>query len=214
MKNYYNIIETLVGILCADDGKVKILLKKKHTEPYKGHWILPGGILENSETLEQNVSKVIFSSTGIRNMEAVQCHTFSTLNRDPDERIIASCFISFTTKEMSELYFTDGEYSWFDLKKLPKLGYDHNEILRVVYKKVRRSIIKGDMVYKFFPSDFTIPELQKFFEGVLEKSLDRRNFRKKLIMQDVIEETGFKTMGSTGRPGNLYRFKEKWRGDF
>ena len=218
MKNYYNIIETLVGILCVDKGKLKVLLKIKQTDPYKGYWILPGGILENNETLQTNVTNVIFNSTHIKNMYFKECHVFSDLNRDPDDRILAASFIALTTKEIVAMNEVSGEseLKWFELNALPKMGYDHNAILNKINSEVRNSILSNhsDVILKLFPNDFTIPELQKCYENVLGKQLDRRNFRKKLILQDIIVDTGFKTSGGAGRPGTLYRFNSKNRSDF
>lgn len=211
MKSYYNIIETLVGILCVDKGVLKVLLKKKQNTPYKGYWILPGGFLTNEETLEENVTKVIETSTNIKGIPFEQCHLFSHLNRDSEDRILASTFLAFTTKELAVTKISNIEYGWFDLNKLPKLGYDHNIILQKISDVVRANVKNNTngTIYKLFPNDFTIPELQVFFEYLLNKKLDRRNFRKKLILQDIIEDTGFKTLGSAGRPGKLYRFKQK-----
>jgi len=124
---------------------------------------------------------------------------------------LASTFLAFTTKELAVTKISNVEYGWFDLNKLPKLGYDHNIILQKISDVVRANVKNNTngTIYKLFPNDFTIPELQVFFEYLLNKKLDRRNFRKKLILQDIIEDTGFKTLGSAGRPGKLYRFKQK-----
>lgn len=211
MKSYYNIIETLVGILCVDKGVLKVLLKKKQNTPYKGYWILPGGFLTNSETLEENVANIIETSTNIKNIPFEQCHLFSHLNRDSEDRILAATFLAFTTKEVANIKISNAEYAWFDLNKLPKLGYDHNIILQRISEVVELRVKNNTYgtTYKLFPNDFTIPELQSFFENLLHKKLDRRNFRKKLILQDIIEDTGFKSSGSAGRPGKLYKFKQK-----
>lgn len=208
MKNYYNIVETLVSIVCVDDGKFKILLKKKQTQPYKGYWILPGSILQNNETLEKSAEDIIYNCIGIRKINNKQYYIFSNLNRSLEERILAVLFVAFTTKELSQKYITGSEYSWFDLKELPKLGYDHNDILKVFSKKITDEILRGDIIYNLFPSDFTISEIHKFYENISGKSLDKRNFRKRLFNKDLIEETGFKNKSINGRPSNLYRFKE------
>lgn len=211
MKSYYNIIETLVGILCVDKGTLKVLLKKKQNTPYKGYWILPGGFLTNEETLEENVSEVIEASTHIKSMPFEQCHLFSQLNRDSEDRILAASFLAFTTKEVVKIKNSNVEYGWFALNKLPKLGYDHNIILQKMSDVVTGNIKNNTngTTYKLFPNDFTIPELQMFFETLFNKKLDRRNFRKKLILQNIIEDTGFKNSGNAGRPGKLYKFKRE-----
>ena len=91
-KSYYNIIEVLTGIYTVDDGVIKILLKKKKTNPYEGAWILPGNILSNEETFETVARTTAYDNAGIIANKMWQCHVFSQLNRDPDERIIASVY--------------------------------------------------------------------------------------------------------------------------
>lgn len=70
------------------------------------------------------------------------------------------------------------EYAWFEVDQLPKLGYDHEKVLQKTLKEVKKILLEKDILFYLFPSDFTIPELHRMYEQVLDKKIDRRNFRK------------------------------------
>ena len=215
MENYYNILETIVLIYAADEGKLKIYLKKKQDEPYKGYWILPCAPLDNQTTLEENAHKIYENMTNLNETVMFQNKIFSNLDRNPNNRIIGVSFVAITDKDLTDMKKVDNDKAWFAVEELPKLGFDHAEIIEKVSKEVKKQIVSNynDMFLSFFPSDFTLPELQNFYENVLGKPIDRRNFHKKFVNQELVIVTGFKTSKGSGRPGTLYRFNiDKMKG--
>ena len=209
-----NKVEILSNIFTADKGSIKVLLLKKETEPYKGYWFLPRDILKNAENVTECACRIFQNFVGIRDIEFKENAVFSDTNRIPDERVIGiSCIglidsITFSLKEEE----SGIEYNWFDISSLPKMIYDHSKIAAKAISDLQAVLRKLEMVKKLFPSDFTLPELQKIYEQVLNTELDRRNFRKKLISLDVLEPTGDNNIGESGRPAKLYRFKEELGG--
>ena len=205
-KTYYNVVETLVCICTVNEGKIKIYLKRKNKDPYKGYWILPGDILSNNETLEEKAKNVVLETTSLLNIKLIQSHIFSNINRDPEERIIAATYIAITLQDVVKNNNEMNETQWFDIDELPKMGYDHDEIITTNMNMLKRQIINNEegILLKLFPRDFTLPELQNLFETVTGKELDRRNFRKKIITQNYVIDTGEKHSHGTGRPGKLY----------
>jgi 8-oxo-dGTP diphosphatase len=211
-KEYSNIVETLISIFTIDKGKLKVLLLRKKTEPYKGYWTLPGGFLTDTETLEDNISDVVFDKCGIPNLFIEQAHVFSEINRNPDERIIACSFIGLIDSKSIEIKREERsniESSWFTIDAIPKMGYDHEIIIENAIEHLRKKIVNSNVLKSLFPSDFTLPELQRVYEQILGQELDRRNFRKKFINLGLIEDTGYKNEGANGRPAKLYQFKEE-----
>ena len=203
--------ETLVGIFTIDKSKIKILLLHKKNDPYKGYWVLPGNILNNKETLEDNVSSFVTDKLGLPSLYIEQCHTFSSLDRSNDERILATSYIGLIdniTLYLKKETRDNIELEWFDINEIPKLGYDHEMIIENLIKYLKKRIIDSNILKILFPSDFTLPELQRVYEEILNIKIDRRNFRKKLINLGYIEYTGDINEGYTGRPAKLYRFKE------
>ena len=209
MKNGF-IIETLIGIFTIEHGEIKILLNRRKTEPYKGYWTLIGKDLNVNETLENNVSDVVIEEAGLSNISIEQCHTFSSLDRSLDERKIAVSFIGLIDSKTIELKSieNDNELNWFSIDDIPKTGYDHDNIINYMINYVKKKLVNTSTLKILFPSDFTLPELQRIYEQILDKTLDRRNFRKKFITMGLIEDTGYTNTGYNGRPAKLYCFKD------
>lgn len=211
-RTYNNYLETLISIFTIDKGDLKVLLLRKKTEPYKGYWILPGNALKNDETLEDNVTDAVLDKTGLLSVYIEQCYTFSNIDRDPDGRVIATSFIGLVDSKSVEIKREERpeyETAWFSVSELPKLGYDHETILARNVEYLKKKIVNSNILKSLFPSDFTLPELQHVYEQILGKELDRRNFRKKFIGLDLIEDTMEKNTGFNGRPAKLYRFKDE-----
>lgn len=211
MKDLVNYNETLISIFSVFDGELKVLLLRKKTEPYKGYWILPGNLLRCDETIENNITDAVYDLTGLTNVYIEQTYSFSALDRNPDYRLIAISYIGLvdsTTVEIKREERENVESEWFKITDLPKLAFDHEMILNKNIKYLYSKIINSNILKILFPSDFTLPELQKVYEQVLDKPLDRRNFRKKFIALDLVEDTLEKNTGFNGRPAKLYRFKD------
>lgn len=208
--SYYNVLETLLLIYASDEGKLKIYLKKKNDEPYKGYWTLPTAPLDNHTTLEENAEKIYKSMTNLDEGVIFQSKVFSNLDRDQNNRIIGVSYIAITDKTLTDMKQDTQDKAWFEVDELPKLGFDHAQIIKEVSEDVKQKITSNydDMLLSFFQSDFTLPELQNFYENVLGKPIDRRNFHKKFVNQDLVIDTGFKTSKGSGRPGTLYRFNQ------
>ena len=211
-KEKKQLLETLIGVFTVDKGKIKVMLMHKKTEPYKGYWILPGAILESDETLEDNVTDVVCDKLGLPTMYIEQCYTFSNLNRDPDNRVVATSYIGLIdniTLVLKRQEKEEIELSWFDINSIPKMGYDHEKILNKLLDYFRKRIINSNILKILFPSDFTLPELQKVYEDVLDIKMDRRNFRKKMLNLGYVIDTGDVNEGYMGRPAKLYRFNDE-----
>lgn len=206
MKN--NIIESLLIIYTADEGKLKILLKKKEEEPYKGYWIIPGEKLTDDITLEDNPKFVFKNITNINIDDIKPAGIYSEINTE-EERIIELTYIAITDKNVVDLKKEDTS-EWFDIDELPKIGYNHSEIIEKATNTLKEKIIYNseNIILELFRNDFTLSELQTFYENITGKTVDRRNFRKKILSQDLVIDTGEKTTAAAGRPGKLYIFNK------
>lgn len=211
MEDYAVILETLVSIFTVKSGSIKVLLMKKKTDPYRGYWILPSNILMNKQTIDDNIYSIIKNRLGYPDMYLEQGHVFSDLNRDPDERIIGVSYIGLIDSKTLEIKKEDRpelELKWFSISDIPKMGYDHELIVEDSIKLLSKKLLNSKVLKNLFPSDFTLPEIQKVYEQILGRELDRRNFRKKFINLGLVTDTGDKNIGGNGRPGKLYRFNE------
>lgn len=202
-------VEALASIFTIVDGEFNILLMRKKTEPYKGYWVLPSDTIEKDDTLEEVVEELVSTKIGLKNLDYEQCAVFSAIDRNPSKRIIGVSFVSIVDSRATDEIELSDSLDWFEVDKLPKIGYDHLAIINASIGLIKNKMRQSSTLKKMFPSDFTLPEIQRMYEQVLEHELDRRNFRKKFIKADLIEETGDKNIGYNGRPAKLYRFKEE-----
>ena len=187
---------------------------KKTTEPYRGYWILPNNIVSNEETIEENVSNTVEGKLNLADIYLEQNHVFSKLDRDQEERVVGISYIGLVDYITANLKLEDipgVELAWFNISDIPKMGYDHEEIVKASIKYLRKILVNSKVLKHLFPSDFTLPEIQKVYEQILGRKLDRRNFRKKFINLGIVIDTGYKNEGSNGRPGKLYRFNDEIR---
>ncbi|MBR2840650.1 MAG: NUDIX hydrolase [Bacilli bacterium] len=203
-----NLLENLVLIYSADEGKLKILLKKRLEEPYKNYWTIPGDMLDEKTTLEESTRDIFERETNVKVRSIIQGSVFSNLKRNRDARIIAFTNVVITDKDLVDMKKDNDLLEWFEVDSLPKLAFDHRDIIEKVTEDIKEKITLNysDILLELFPSDFTLPDFQLFYENVIGKEIDRRNFRKKIFNQNLVIDTGFKSNKKMGRPSTLYRF--------
>lgn len=210
-KRYINQIEVLVNVFTIDKNKLKVLLIRRTEDPFKGYWMLPSNLLMTTETIESCANDTVEEYLGIRDIYFKQCNVFSKIDRLPNDRIVANSLIGLVDKETLLIKKKSTQYEgvWFPMEEIPKMVFDHAEILKDAVNYLKQQLNNTEILKILFPSDFTMPELQLIYEQILNKKLDRRNFRKKMMNSDLLIDTGDKNSKKTGRPAKLYRFKEK-----
>jgi ADP-ribose pyrophosphatase len=204
-------IHVITAIFTVEMGITKVLLVKRKNEPYKGDWILTGGALYNNEDLEHGAKREIFEKTGIENIEIEQFKTFGKVDRSPVMRMIAVAYVgvidSNRVKIIRETTNTSNA-DWFPIDKIPGLGFDHEEIVKESLLFLQSKIVSSDILKALFPNEFTLPEIQKTYEAILNRKFDRRNFRKKLLSLNLIEDTNKTGKFEGKKPAKLYCFKK------
>ena len=210
LKEYNMQLEGLLSIFQADHSTLKVLLVRKTTDPYKGYWVLPGDLIKNDETIEDNITNYIYDKLGIKSLYLEQIHTYSGVDRCPDGRVVAVNYLGLIDpvtlllkKEAREI-----EMEWFPVTDLPKVGYDHLDIIEKTKQLLGNKLLNINYIKYLFPADFTLPEIEKVITSVLNLNIDRRNFRKRLLKLNIVEETGEFESSGNGRPAKLYRFKD------
>lgn len=209
---YNNIgVHVISSIFTVEKGIIKVLLVKRNNEPYKGKWSLVGGALYNDELLIDGMRREIEEKTGIKNTILYFSSVVDKIDRSPIRRMIAMSYIGIINSEKvsilkETLKTTDAD--WIAISNVKKLAYDHNDILDKSIITLREKITSSDILKSLFPNGFTIPEIQKTYETILDKTFDRRNFRKKLLSLNLIEDTGEYVNFEGKKPAKLYRFKK------
>lgn len=205
-------IHVITALFTVEQGITKVLLIKRKNKPFQGDWVLTGGALYNNEDLETGALREIEEKTGITNVNIKQFKAFGKVDRSPVMRMVAIGFIgvidSNRVKVLRETENTSNA-DWFPINKIPPLGFDHNEILEEALIELQHLIVKTNILKSLFPDGVTIPELQKTYEAILNRKFDRRNFRKKILNLDLIEDTNTLDKFDGNKPAKVYQFKNK-----
>ena len=201
------ILESLINIFTVEKGMLKVLLERKKEDPYKGYWILPKEFLKKESTLETTLESILNRTISTSKIYKEQNYTFSGLDRNKGSRIITTSYIGLVDIKKVRLN-GELELNWFNLDELPKIGYDHKDIIEKAKQLLKTKLVNTTILKNLFPTEFTLPEIQSVFESIMNKKLDRRNYRKKFLTLNLIEETGNNSVGGSGRPAKLYKFKE------
>ncbi len=205
-------IHVITALFTVEQGITKVLLIKRKNEPFLGDWVLTGGALYNNENLEDGALREIKEKTGITEVKINQFKAFGKVDRSPVMRMVAIGFIGILdSKRVNLLRETKNTSNadWFPIDKIPPLGYDHEEILHDAILELRKQIVKSNILKSLFPDGVTLPELQKTYEAILDKKFDRRNFRKKILNLDLIEDTNRSDRFEGNKPAKVYKFKDK-----
>jgi 8-oxo-dGTP diphosphatase len=191
---------------------LSVLLIKRNVQPFKNSWALPGGLVGDDESLEEAVQRELNEETGVNINYLEQLYSFGQPGRDPRNRVISITYYGLVKPEAFELYAdTDAaDVAWFNIKKLPELAFDHKEILTAAHERLKSKMLYQPVGFELLEEKFPFSELEKLYMAVLDRPIDRRNFKKKVIKFGFLEETAEKqALEGAGRPGNLFRFNEK-----
>lgn len=207
-------IHVISSIFTVEDGTAKVLLIERKNEPYINNWALVGGALYNNESLEDGVKREIFEKSGIKDVTLYQYGVFDEKDKTPtiNMRMIAIGYLGLVDSckvEIIKENLNTKDACFVDIKNIPKLAFLHNEMLDKAIEKLRELIVRSDILKVLLPKEFTMPELQKLYEGILGKTFDRRNFRKKILSLNIVDDTKKEISINGNKPSKLYRFKER-----
>jgi 8-oxo-dGTP diphosphatase len=197
-----------------ESQQLKVLLIQRSNEPFAGYWALPGGFVDMDEGLETAALRELEEETGVRDLFIEQLYTFGAPGRDPRGRVVSVAYYALVNlSEHPVQAASDARAAkWFVLGQLPKLAFDHQDILRAAQKRLQAKVRYQPIGFELLPEVFTLSQLQQLYETVLGlDKLNKRNFRTRILKMGVLEEVG-KQEGVAHRPAKLYRFnKEKYQ---
>ena len=178
---------------------------------FEGKWALPGGFVRVDETLDEAARRELQEETGLRKIFLEQLYTFAEVDRDPRERVVSVAYYALVNlRDQQVQAATDArDAGWFGVHDMPSLAFDHAEILRVALERLRGKLRYQPVGFELLPKKFTLSELQHLYELVLERKLDKRNFRKRVLTMDLLVETDEVQQDVAHRAARLYRFDER-----
>ncbi|HCE44772.1 MAG TPA: NUDIX hydrolase [Lentisphaeria bacterium] len=194
-----------------DEEDLKVLLIQRDLEPFAGMWALPGGFATVGESIETTARRELLEETGLKNVFLEQLYTFSEPDRDPREHVVTVAFYALVNlSEHKVQAATDARNAaWFAIDDIPKLAFDHDKMLKVAYERLKGKIRYQPIGFELLADKFTLSQLQGMYEKILDRELDKRNFRKKILNMEIIEELDEIETDVAHRAARLYRFNKK-----
>jgi 8-oxo-dGTP diphosphatase len=191
--------------------ELSVLLLNRKEEPFAGGWTLPGAFLQMEEQFSDTCSRILRTKLGMDKLYLEQLYTFDDIDRDPRGRAISVAYYALVNP--AALQVSAGtmahDVQWINHKKMPVLGFDHRQIFKTALQRLRSKMLYFPVGFSLLDDQFTITELHELYECVLDTSLDRRNFRRKILASEYILPTGTKREGLQNRHPELYVFNKK-----
>ncbi len=213
---YQNKDSFLVAVDCIimgfRDNELNILIARRPFEPLKGGWSLMGGFVNSNESSDEAAARVLNEFTGIDNIFMEQVKAYGEINRDLGERVISIAYYALVNIELFDTTLAEKyDAKWVRLSLLPELIFDHNKMVKDTINILQRKAAIKPIGFNLLGEQFTLPTLQSLYESIYQESIDKRNFRKKLMTMDILEKLEEKDKGSSKKGAYYYKFnKEKY----
>jgi 8-oxo-dGTP diphosphatase len=214
MNKYSKQSRMLVAVDCIifgyDGAELKLLLIKRGLEPQIGKWSLMGGFVQAKESLNQAANRVLLQLTGLDKVYLEQLHCFGEPTRDPIEKTISVTYFSLLdVSQYKQQLSSEFHAEWFSLKKLPKLIFDHNEMVQMARAKLRYKASLHPILFELLTEKFTLPQLQGLFEEVYNTQFDKRNFSRKILSTGLVLKQNEKDKATSKRGAYYYKLDKK-----
>lgn len=190
---------------------LEILVVRRGLEPFRGEWALPGGFVRVEESVDEAARRELAEEAGVTPGVLEQLRVFGEVHRDPRERVVSVAYWALVQRDRHRpRAATDAAAArWVPLGERPSLAFDHDHIVEEALVRLRTEVTWRPVGFDLLPAEFSLTELQRLYEIVLGRALDKRNFRKKVLAMELLEDTGRMEEGVRHRPPRLYRFDRR-----
>lgn len=212
---YYDKADRLmVAVDCIifgfDKEQLKLLLFKRKLEPFKNEWSLIGSFVNGEEDVVTAASRVLAELAGLEDVFLEELGCYGEYDRDPGARVISIAHYALIRLEEQEIALTASHQAqWFNVDDIPPLILDHNKMIMTALEKLRRKARYQPIGFELLPAKFTIPQLKTFYDAIYQKTLDRRNFRKRILAMGILKKLEEKDKSTSKKGAFLYQFEKK-----
>jgi len=214
---YKNNDRLLIAVDCIifgfDGQHLKALCIKRGFEPQKARWSLMGGFVNKSESVDDAAKRILDALTGLTGVYMEQLYCFGEVERDPASRVISIAYFALIKiDDYTEELMRSHNASWFELTKLPRLIFDHQQMVRLAKERLQQKVSNHPIGFALLPVKFTLQQLQGLYEAVYETSLDKRNFTRKILSLGILNKLKEKEKESSKKGAFYYTFdQEKYK---
>jgi ADP-ribose pyrophosphatase YjhB (NUDIX family) len=200
-------------IFTVRDEQLHVLLVKRAEHPFKGGWALPGGFLDpqRDDSVDACAVRKLVEETGVSAPYLEQLKTYGSRDRDPRGWIATTVYFALMVSDTVQLGGNQAAACWAPVRGDGvnfNLAFDHTPILADAVERLRSKLEYTHIAVHLLPEEFTLPELQRTYEIILQQPLDKSSFRRRVVQADMLEELIGKQRDGSGRPAQLYRFRE------
>jgi 8-oxo-dGTP diphosphatase len=200
-----------IVVFALDERDLQVMLVERDLQPFAGEWALPGGFVGIDEALDAAARRELEEETGLKNIFLEQLYTFGDVHRDPRDRVVTVAYYALVNFAGHSVQASSDarNAAWFAVNDLPKLAFDHDKILRAAHERLKGKVRYQPIGFELLPEKFTLRQLQHLYEVILDRELDKRNFRKKVLAMDIVKETNEIEKDVAHRAARLYRFDKR-----
>lgn len=212
-KEYRELQQIKLAVDCIifgfNDNKLELLLIHRGFEPEKGKWSLIGGFVGENEDLDKAANRVLYKLSGLEDIYMEQVKAFGKAGRDSSGHVVSITYSAMILKsEYNEEQISQYNAKWFPIEELPELIFDHKEMVESAIRRLRRRVRNYPIAFNLLPAKFTLPQLQMLYEGILNETLDKRNFRRKVSQMNYLVRLNEKDMSESRKGAYFYTFDE------
>ncbi len=202
-------VTTDIALFTVQQQQLQVVLIRRENPPYQNQWALPGGFVDSEEDLDSCAVRELEEETGISGIYLEQLYTFGQPDRDPRERVITIAYYALMAASQLALRpASDARTAaWHPVTDLPGLAFDHADIIALAQQRLAAKLDYSTIAFNLMPPRFTLSELQQVYEIIRNEPLDKRNFRKRVMAYDCLQETGERRRNGSHRPAMLYKVK-------
>jgi len=213
---YKNKDTHLIAVDCIimgfKDNDLHVLAAKRQFEPMKGSWSLMGGFVNQGESINEAAGRVLDEFTGIDGIFMEQLGAYGEVERDLGERVVSIAYYALVDMDKFDTSLVEKyDARWISISHLPELIFDHNKMVKDTINTLQRRAAVKPIGFNLLGDQFTLPALQSLYEAIYQETIDKRNFRKKILSMDILEKLDEKDKSSSKRGAFYYQFnKDKY----
>ena len=202
----YNVAVDCI-IFGFEDGNLQVLFQHRTIEPFNGELTPLGGFVREEETLDEAAYRVLTERTGIQDLFLEQLEAFGDINRDPGGRVISIAYYALLNKaNYDSSLLNKFNCKWEKVNNLPVLHFEHMKMMKKAISRLQDKISYTPIALKLLPEEFTMSQIQKLYESILNAELDKRNFRKKVCEMPYFVKTAKVDKSGSKRGAAIYTF--------
>lgn len=211
---YKDAEKILVAVDCIifgfQEGKLKLLLFKRKVEPFRNEWSLIGSFVKKNEDVDAAAIRILEETTGLTGVYLEELGSYGKVSRDPGGRVISIAYYALIKLEQSKISSViPFEAYWWTIDEVPDMILDHGEMIQDALKKLRQRAKNQPIGFELLNEKFTLTELKALYDAIYEKTLDRGNFRKKILSMGILDILDEKDKLNSKKGAFFYNFNEK-----